>query len=695
MNRSVFLLTALVFISLAFSQTLIIINVSGRQDKNITFEERDNNSLFLRVLDDSSHAVEGITADILNLQKEGRDAKIIDCTPLTRTEEVSQKIILVLDNSSSMSHALNELHASIDAFVNNLGGASEVAIVLFDENKERLAANNVRAKGELVNLRINAFTNDHQKLLHQSRLQITKSRLTKATYLNDAVYVALQMQMQQAPGFQKSIVILSDGEDTGSKLPLKEAIDAASNTEIKIFCIDFSGGRRYHAALNKIAAASAGQLFKADNPQDLVQVFDSISREVTTIYLVKYKMPSPPTGDVAFIGDSLFIKNRFVIDESPLLNYIFFDSNSAAINEKYHLLTNEDQVDEFDETQIDNPLDKYYHLLNIVGSRMRAHSEADITLIGCNCGMGAEKNNVDLSRSRVEEVGDYLISTWHIAQDRIHVEAINLPEKPSSMRTVAGMAENRRVEITSNDDFILRPVRSVIVEHEYTPSMGGFKIKVEAKDGLDYWTLHADSGDETLYESQQTNPPGSTYFWNWIGGNGKKISGIPFIDYKIDIHDQDGKVFDSAKKRIYVRENSSNSMAASEQDGKIIEKYSLILFDFNSSTFGVENRAMLDKVTTSAAAHDSACISVLGFCDDIGDEDYNLRLSQRRARGVYQQLLRTGIAKQSLSMTGYGESNPIFSNGTPEGRFLNRTVQVYVTYPSNAQKQEAGEGTEI
>ena len=168
-NRSVFLLTALVFFSVIFSQTLIIINVSGQKDKKITFKERDDNSLFLRVLDDSSHAVEGITADILNLQKEGRDAKIIDCTPLTRTEEVSQKIILVLDNSSSMAHALNERHASINAFINNLGDASDVAIVLFDENSERTAINNIRVNGKRLNIRINDFTNDHEKLLHQSQ----------------------------------------------------------------------------------------------------------------------------------------------------------------------------------------------------------------------------------------------------------------------------------------------------------------------------------------------------------------------------------------------------------------------------------------------------------------------------------------------------------------------------------------------
>ena len=300
-----------------------------------------------------------------------------------------------------------------------------------------------------------------------------------------------------------------------------------------------------------------------------------------------------------------------------------------------------------------------------------------------------------MSRQRAETVGNYLTTIWEISNDRIRIKARNLPEKPSSVRTPEGLAENQRVEITSTDKSILAPVKSIIVERQYTPSIGEFQTQVQAKDGLRYWQFSALAENDTIFSSKQVEFPTEPFIWNWFASSGKKISSYSHIDFSLSICDDDNCKFTSDSKRIILKENFTNSVASIEEGDKIIEKYSLILFDFNSSSFGTKNSEMLEKVTKSFKAHDSSAVQVFGYCDDIGDEKYNERLSKKRAQGVFQELLKSGISKNVANFVGYGELNPIFNNASPEGRFLNRTVQVYVSYPKQEISVQNLESSEI
>ena len=73
----------------------------------------------------------------------------------------------------------------------------------------------------------------------------------------------------------------------------------------------------------------------------------------------------------------------------PLLNYIFFDDNSDALPKRY-LQLKQDETNKFDEDSLINmgTLQTYYHVLNIIGQRMKAIPEAKIKLTGCNSNTG-------------------------------------------------------------------------------------------------------------------------------------------------------------------------------------------------------------------------------------------------------------------------------------------------------------------
>ena len=71
-------------------------------------------------------------------------------------------------------------------------------------------------------------------------------------------------------------------------------------------------------------------------------------------------------------------------------------------------------------------------------------------------------------------------------------------------------------------------------------------------------------------------------------------------------------------------------------------------------------------------------LSVEGHTDSIGTAAYNQSLSRRRARSVASYLEDIGVRSSRIETVGYGESQPVASNNTAEGRQLNRRVEIHV-----------------
>jgi OOP family OmpA-OmpF porin len=102
-------------------------------------------------------------------------------------------------------------------------------------------------------------------------------------------------------------------------------------------------------------------------------------------------------------------------------------------------------------------------------------------------------------------------------------------------------------------------------------------------------------------------------------------------------------------------------------------------FDFDKSNIRPGDAAVLDEAAATLKAHANLTISVDGYCDAIGGEEYNLRLSDRRANSVVDYLTRAGIADSRLIPHGYGKTNFVATNDTAEGRAQNRRVELVPT----------------
>jgi outer membrane protein OmpA-like peptidoglycan-associated protein len=99
-----------------------------------------------------------------------------------------------------------------------------------------------------------------------------------------------------------------------------------------------------------------------------------------------------------------------------------------------------------------------------------------------------------------------------------------------------------------------------------------------------------------------------------------------------------------------------------------------IFFDFNESTLKKESFEELDRLV-DYLNHHKVKIEIGGHTDDQGSDEYNDRLSQNRAKAVYDYLVGKGIASDRLEYRGYGKRKPIADNATEEGRAANRRTE--------------------
>jgi outer membrane protein OmpA-like peptidoglycan-associated protein len=126
-------------------------------------------------------------------------------------------------------------------------------------------------------------------------------------------------------------------------------------------------------------------------------------------------------------------------------------------------------------------------------------------------------------------------------------------------------------------------------------------------------------------------------------------------------------------------------------EGILVTFNSGILFDVNSSTLRPEARENLRRLAESLKKYPETEVLIVGHTDSTGPEEYNQRLSERRAEAAAAFLMEQGIRPSRIRTLGKGESEPVASNDTPEGRQLNRRVEIAI-FASEAFRQELQRG---
>ena len=113
-----------------------------------------------------------------------------------------------------------------------------------------------------------------------------------------------------------------------------------------------------------------------------------------------------------------------------------------------------------------------------------------------------------------------------------------------------------------------------------------------------------------------------------------------------------------------------------------------LLFGFDSAIVRGSARSNLDALAENLDKYDDSNLMIVGHTDDVGREAYNLDLSERRADAATRYLVVQGVARSRIGTLGVGESEPVTSNGSEEGRSRNRRIEIAI-YASEAWRQQA------
>jgi outer membrane protein OmpA-like peptidoglycan-associated protein len=391
--------------------------------------------------------------------------------------------------------------------------------------------------------------------------------------------------------------------------------------------------------------------------------------------------------DVAFsvrAPKTIAVKRR-VKETFPLRNYVFFDTASAEIPNRYVLLTKE-QAAAFKEEQLQEVQPKsftgrslrqmtvYYNILNTVGDRMKRNPASAIVL------SGASEQGPEHGKARAESIKKYLVDVFGIDGTRIATEGRSKPripsEQPEGTKELALLkAGNSRVDIESaspemmiqvggGTQFILKPVQIVADVDDPLDSHVLFKV-AGADEALASWSLELTDEQGKIQNFGPYTRENESISGNVILGE------RPAGDYKVAMLGTkiDGKA---------VRKETTVHLVRRTEPVLEAVRFS-ILFDYGQAKSKGNYEKFLNE-TVVPLIPDSGIVIIHGYTDIIGEEAFNQKLSDERVqdtRGTMEAALAaSGKRGVSFETFGFGESlkSAPFDNVYPEERFYNRSV---------------------
>ena len=392
----------------------------------------------------------------------------------------------------------------------------------------------------------------------------------------------------------------------------------------------------------------------------------------------------------------LVMEERATIQLYPMLPYVFFDVKSSTLSSRYKTLTASQTAGFNDELLPGGTLDKYYHVMNIFGYRLKKYSNVKVELVGCVDETNEDKNS-DLPKLRSQLVFDYLKNVWGIDESRMKMTARGWPELRSNPKDSFGIVENRRTELRFSggtpDD--LWEVQRPILDNDPTVSPDPANMTWMMKNGIDEGIV-ASRRIEIIRNGQPWNVlkevgvTDATKQWDWYNTDveyplEKGPEGTPEISLNpfkavLVVTSKNGQECKSDTVTIPVKRISSKSIAIDKGSESTLEKYNLILFKFDSPQAGELNERIM-STWVYPRVKSSSVIKVEGHTDIVGLDTRNKQLSEDRARTAENFIKKRTSAFKELSTRGTGEEEPLYSNELPEGRFFNRTVQVRIETP--------------
>lgn len=126
-------------------------------------------------------------------------------------------------------------------------------------------------------------------------------------------------------------------------------------------------------------------------------------------------------------------------------------------------------------------------------------------------------------------------------------------------------------------------------------------------------------------------------------------------------------------------QTAGSGIDVTQQGDGILVNLPDVTFAVDSTVISPSFQTSLDKVAQSMVQYPNSLVDVYGHTDSTGSAAYNMDLSKRRADSVARYLISRGVSSSRIQTQGMGMNYPVADNNTPEGRALNRRVEIKIT----------------
>ncbi|MBU4118380.1 MAG: OmpA family protein [Proteobacteria bacterium] len=644
-----------------------------QQTTKLSFQPVAEGKMLVSVQDTNGEFIKGLKKEDFSIRQGIKTAKIISVEEVQEQRNIGLNIVLVVDNSYSMEQrkAVEPLLAALSSFLGLVRPIDTVHVVTFVDPGARQPRVSTKT-----------FQGNNVSALNQFLRSSFFPDTTDGTYLYDSMQKGLEIIRQMPAESQKFMLVFSDGEDINSKVKSEEVgLSAKGLVNFAAYAVDYMDKPGLDPFLTSFAQGNNGMIRKAKSANDFLPIFDKFSTTIFHRYLVTYRFLTPPVGTLFITPSSVNIEEITVVDSSPLLNHVYFDTGKSRIPERYVALSTPAETGAFSEEKLTTTMEKYHQVLNVIGKRLVANPDARITLVGCNSNTGVEKGKSVLSKSRAEAVAAYLSSVWGIDPSRMEIKSRNLPAVPSTSRVPEGVVENQRVEILSTHPAILDTVKSTYVQEQADTKEIRINSTLEAETEIIHWQFRLLGGDTILTTREGSGNPPIEIVYSLEPLGSRNLAALGELSADLEVKDKEGNVFGVSTEPIAINVIKREERIAQKTGNKVVEKYGLILFDFDRTELKDRNQIIVNRVLARMAELKSVAMDIVGHTDSIGKEKYNVALSERRAKSVYDTTQQAGtLVGAQIHHAGNGPYNPPYDNSLPEGRSLNRTVIITLLY---------------
>ena len=134
----------------------------------------------------------------------------------------------------------------------------------------------------------------------------------------------------------------------------------------------------------------------------------------------------------------------------------------------------------------------------------------------------------------------------------------------------------------------------------------------------------------------------------------------------------------AAQDQVRALQAQLRDMEAQQTERGLLVTLGDVLFAFNKADLTPQAAPRLDKLAGFLRQFPDRRLLIEGYTDSVGSDGYNQELSQRRAQSVRDALVQRGVDTSRITARGYGKAHPVADNASPEGRAMNRRVEIVI-----------------